>query len=405
MLKFWGKTKGKKLRRLWGTEFNIVKEGLAEDQVVGFIGELVRQRDALLQERERATSLSALHEQMVKQVNREAANLMMKAKREAELEAAKAIAEAKQRAQEIVAMAKKKATSAAEDLAKDILAVANRQAEITETQVKQQAQLFLIRAREQIKSEVKKEIEGAYNRLLSSLQGLIGEGQDIETEWRGKIAELWNVRAFELEEAETTFPRIGEPSLIPTTLGQIEATEEWREQPAQLQQEAAAEVPPEEEAVPEPVALATESGAEPRSPEPVAAVKEEVFEQQLPEVEKPGEGEVKATLPKYDSQALYTGVVELTVAPPVDLAKMSELYNRLQATPELRILRTVGSWDRGTVITLLLEKPIPLIGMLSEIPSVETRMQPSEKGGLLGGILGSSGEGEVKRIEITLKTN
>ncbi len=98
----------------------------------------------------------------------------------------------------------------------------------------------------------------------------------------------------------------------------------------------------------------------------------------------------------------YVGEVHLAMVPPVDLTKMSELYERLQGIPEVKILRTVGSWDRGSTITVVLDKPLPLIDMLSELPGFDARPAlPLSEGRLKEalGPLGSRGR-EARRIEI-----
>ncbi len=98
----------------------------------------------------------------------------------------------------------------------------------------------------------------------------------------------------------------------------------------------------------------------------------------------------------------YVGEVQLAMVPPVDLTKMSELYERLQKIPEVKILRTVGSWDRGSTITVTLDKPLPLIDMLSELPGFDARPAlPLSEGRLKEalGPLGSRGR-EARRIEI-----
>jgi hypothetical protein len=41
----------------------------------------------------------------------------------------------------------------------------------------------------------------------------------------------------------------------------------------------------------------------------------------------------------------------------VDPALLARLYSGLLGFPNIQILRSVGSWDGGTVITLMLENP------------------------------------------------
>lgn len=172
------------------------------------------------------------------------------------------------------------------------------------------------------------------------------------------------------------------------------AVQEKIEQPVQLQEEAP------EEKMEQPVQLQEEAVAS----EPTEATTEEPVEQHLQE-ESPSR-ETKSTPLKEDSQTLYTGEVDIDIATPIDLKMVSKLYSHLQTIPEIKILHTRGSWDRGTTITVVLEKPIPLISTISKIDGIEATLEPSEKAGLAKGksssLLGTRKEG-TRRIKITLK--
>jgi hypothetical protein len=96
---------------------------------------------------------------------------------------------------------------------------------------------------------------------------------------------------------------------------------------------------------------------------------------------------------KEERSALYSGEVELALAPPLDAAVMSRLHSLLLGNPELKILRTVGSWERGTTITVFLDRALPLVGVLTEIP--EIRLSSRRKAGGPGGVLSG-------RIAITM---
>jgi len=145
------------------------------------------------------------------------------------------------------------------------------------------------------------------------------------------------------------------------------------EEPVQLQEEVV------EEEVEEPVQL-----------------QEEVVEEKVEG--RSGKGKRKSAPVKLDSQALYAGEVELVIASPVELKLVSRLYNYLQTVPELRILYTRGSWDQGTTITVVLDKPMPLISLTSEIPGVKVTPELLEKEGLATGRSGSMLRGAEKGV-------
>ncbi len=88
----------------------------------------------------------------------------------------------------------------------------------------------------------------------------------------------------------------------------------------------------------------------------------------------------------------------MTISKPVNPSMVSKLYNYLQPTPEIKFVRTSGSWDRGTTITVVLDKPIPLISvLLAKLP----------KANITPGRIGEDGfvrgKKEVRRITLSLK--
>ena len=415
----------RKTRQLWESEFNVVKEGLDEKQVVAFVDNLIAQHRTLQQAS--ADSLRSLLKTAVTDAEQLAASIKVKAQAEAEAEAAGIITQAKQEDQEIKRRAEIAAQKEAEDIlsvankkAEDILSVVNKKAEITEVEARQNALLFLLRAREEIEKEVREEYKRAYARLSSSLQNLLDEGQSIEVELKGKRARLWESKKFELKEHEAALLETSEEvAPPPETL----APEEEIKQPVQLQEEKTEEPAQPQEETPEeeieqPVQLQEEVSEEkteepaqlqeeaPAS-EPAEETTEEPSEQPAPE-EIPGRREeTKSTrLKPADSQPLYVGEVELAIAIPVELKMVSKFYNYLQTIPDIKILRTTGSWDRGTTITVVADKPIPLISKISEVPDVEViaelpQKDSSEKGKSSSRLRGE-GKG-VKRIKLTLK--
>ncbi len=430
----------RKTRQLWESEFKVVKEGLDEKQVVAFVDNLIAQHRTVQQAS--ADSLRSLLKTAVTDAEQLAASIKTKAQAEAEAEAAGIITQAKQEDQEIKRRAEIAAQKGAEDIlsvankkAEDILSVVNKKTEITEVEARQNALLFLLRAREEIEKEVREEYKRAYARLSSSLQNLLDEGQSIEVELKGKRARLWESKKFELKEHEAvlleTSEEVAPPSETLAPEGEIkqpvqlqeEATEEKTEEPAQPQEETP------EEAIKQPVQLQEEEAEQPAqlkeeaveekteepaqlqeeapASEPAEETTEEPSEQPAPE-EIPGRREeTKSTrLKPADSQPLYVGEVELAIAIPVELNMVSKFYNYLQTIPDIKILRTTGSWDKGTTITVVADKPTPLISKISEVPDVEVIAELPQKDspekGKSSSRLRGGGKG-VKRIKLTLK--
>jgi len=81
----------------------------------------------------------------------------------------------------------------------------------------------------------------------------------------------------------------------------------------------------------------------------------------------------------------YEGMVKLAIASPVDYEQMKELSEYLRQVQDLRLVLVGGSVEEGTKIVVSVEKPIPLVNVLREMPPVE---QVIKKG---------------KEIQVTLK--
>ena len=208
-----------KLRRLWDSEFNIVKDGLDEKQVIAFVENLINQQKASHQVV--TTSLRALIEKAVTDGEQIATSIKIRAQKEAEDEAAIIISQAKQEAEEI----KRRAGLDRQKDANEIVIASNRKAEIIEVEAKQKALLFFLKAREEIEKEIRNEFESAYSRLSSSLNVLMNEVQDIEMELKGKRDRLWESKEFELKEFEAALldsPEMAVPSPDKLAHGEIE---------------------------------------------------------------------------------------------------------------------------------------------------------------------------------------
>ena len=262
-----------KRKQLWGRDFNIVKDGLDEEQVIDFVNELVMQQETLS-----PASARSIIQTAIKDAEQIIESIKVKAHAEAEEEAARIIAQAKQETTGI----KGEPKTAVEKEVEDILSVVNK------------------------------------------------------------------------------------------------VVEEKIEEPTQLSEKA---TQPREEAA---------------ESEPVAAVEEPLG--QRPPEKREGREETKPSLPKPDRQSLYAGEVELAIGVPVVPNMMAKLYNYLQTTPEIKFVRTSGSWNRGSTITIVLDKPIPLISVISsKIPEAEVT---PEQLGIDGFVKGRRG---VRRIRIALK--
>lgn len=69
--------------------------------------------------------------------------------------------------------------------------------------------------------------------------------------------------------------------------------------------------------------------------------------------------------------AIYQGQVELAIVPPIDFIQLEKLRISLQSLKNMRILSTEGYTDGRTAISILLNRPSPLITDLISIEEVE----------------------------------
>ena len=99
-----------------------------------------------------------------------------------------------------------------------------------------------------------------------------------------------------------------------------------------------------------------------------------------------------------ESKSLYTGEVDLSIKVPVEPTMVSNLYNYLQTTPEIKFVRTAGSWNKGSTITIVLDKPIPLVSELaSRLPEADILPERPDVSGYVRDRRG------MRRISISLK--
>jgi len=111
-------------------------------------------------------------------------------------------------------------------------------------------------------------------------------------------------------------------------------------------------------------------------------------------------------LVKGNEGILYTGNVEISVEVPVNLVAVSKLYNYLQTTPDVKVMYTKGSWDKATIIMVSVDKPLPLIDMISRIPGITVTAKTSRKEAEIKGVSSSligTRKDEIKKVSLILK--
>ena len=85
---------------------------------------------------------------------------------------------------------------------------------------------------------------------------------------------------------------------------------------------------------------------------------------------KPEERPNKKTQKTTASSELVSGIISLNIAHPTTPAKLKELEEEIKQVPELKIVLIGGAIDEGTEIIVSADNPIPLVEILSSLPSV-----------------------------------
>jgi len=84
-----------------------------------------------------------------------------------------------------------------------------------------------------------------------------------------------------------------------------------------------------------------------------------------------------------DSSGTLVKEAELVILPPIDAARLLRFAYQVEEALEATIVQQVGSWDKGTTITVRLRRVIPFIDMLDRLvkmPDVEeVEEQPAAK--------------------------
>lgn len=350
-----------------------------------------------------SASMAVVH-RLLAEAEREAANLKSRARRQAEVEAAPLLAEAKRQAQETIAQANREAQRITEQQVGTILDDAQRRAELIEERAKQAAQLFLMRCREDVQNFVAMEAKEAFYKLLAPVNEVLATAQEVESTWKMHAVDLWQSTAGQLEDYQNTLfgtlgtgtgvgageplagealgvPPAGEPGAVDVVApeGVPDGTEviaehvviaEDEEQPAAApaaEPEAPPQAPEEaaaiDEAAPAVEAEADQAAAEPEVEEPES--KQPKAKGSRPARSK--EPKVKGFTP-VSAPEMYDGMLDLLIEPYTNVAKISKFYSGLGSVAGIRLLRTSGSWDKGTVITIELNEPMSPEALIQRLP-------------------------------------
>ncbi len=382
-------TQDSKKKQLWGKDFDIVSKGLDEGQVVNFVTDLLKQR-----KESAPAAIRSVLKMAVVSAERITEAIQKKAKTEAEDEAARIIAQANQKVAKTAGKPEKENKKPLEVVLPENSEVSEEATETSKaTKVPEEATETSKATKVPEETTETLRTTKVPEEATETLRTTKVPEETTETLKATKVPE----ETTEISEEKTKTPEgvteISEeaPETLPENSevleGATETSGETTGLPAQAQSETT------EEPVEETPQLPSETGES-----STAGVIESILEgRQLVEVASSPE-QPRAVLSKQDTQSLYTGEVELTITKPVDPKMVARLYNYLQTTPEIKFVRTSGSWERGTTIIVALDKPIALISVLSsKIPEADVVPERPERDGFISGKKG------VRSINLALR--
>jgi F0F1-type ATP synthase membrane subunit b/b' len=360
-------TRERTVQQLCGQSFEIVKEGLDEEQVEAFITKLIDERDTLMGRQEHMLSLTKLAERTVA----EADKLAEEIKREAE-------EEARTKANQILAKAEQDAHQVMEQKRGEILAAANREAEAIKAHAQQEAQTVMGQYRQRVQEEIKGTVEKLYSKLALGLEEMMEQTVVLPAEGESKSSEQVTNN---LPPADGELPSASMPVTPDQKEAPVATSEADLNRSDVLEQLEQAWVDAEATA-----------GSEEQSP----ATPSEVAHQ--PDMGTVSRVELDGGVP-----ISYEGMVELDILPPLAPAQLVEIQGYLRRWPGIGITELRPN-NNGYSITVVLDKPIQLIDILKQLPEVENAREcEGDKAEML--VDAAPGRDKLKRIAITVSSN
>jgi vacuolar-type H+-ATPase subunit H len=352
---------------LWGREFNIVKSGLSEAQVVSFVNDLAKQHDLLLQRQEHLNALTKLAERTVSEADKLAEEMREEAKGQVEKERTKVLAEAESKAKADAARIVEDAQAKSEAKIKEKESKAAAAAAEHASRVKEEAEKLAADMKaeaEKLSNDVMAEAEEKARRVVSDAEA---RGKHIIEQKEAEAAKVAQDRAKEiLQKAERDASTLLErekkriqPELnqfVQTLRGQLIANlDSLKHQVGALEAGLAnslARVPANGPG---------NSGGRGRN--------RDEFMDLVGDSGNEESGE-----PEWDVE----------VVPPIDIMKIMNIVGYIDGLPEVSRTEIIPRNDR-TSITVYLNEPVDMLDLIKALPEVAhaDELKPSGENGKL----------------------
>ncbi|HEY50334.1 MAG TPA: hypothetical protein G4O20_00805 [Dehalococcoidia bacterium] len=341
-------------------------------------------------EQEAATIIDNANEQAIQIIAQAKERANKQADEEKQEEAKRIMESARLEAAEIIEKAKQAAEKEAEETASKIISLAQQKAEqiISKTMEKlrngEEEELAKLMSEAKYKSErettdifaeVEREAEQLIKKVINDTNGQ-GEAANEDT----KIEDMEEIEFAVEAREEVKEPRKSEAMSDSDQWEEIMpvSREQKAEGTMEVEGETATVISEEEMRQPEDEPTLAISEAAPAEEDNPAEAEEAESSETFVEAENLEIDEAESdTVGQYD-ESIYTGKVEIELDLSVDTDILSKLYNYLVNTPEIKLVKSVGSSGKGVIITMMLDKPIPLVETLSsKIPEAQVTGGPS----------------------------
>jgi len=330
---------------LWGREFNIVKSGLSEAQVVSFVNDLVKQHDMLLQRQEHLAALTKLAERTVTEAEKLADETKRDAANQAKAEAAKILTEAESRAKAEAARIMAEAETRAQQIVKDketqAIAAATKQAEAIKSGAERLADEVKREAEARARTEASRIIAEAQAQGQQIIRQKEAEALSLATEQAKAIRSKAEREAEQLleREKEKIQPELNQ--LVRRLHGQLlTELENLKQQVGTFETEYA-------QALYEPSDRSRPAARQP-------AEKRDAFLDLVGNLNQAESGE-----PDW----------EVEVLPPIDIMKIMSIVGHLDNLPEVEKTEIIPRNER-TSITVFLRQPLDVVEVIRTLPEV-----------------------------------
>jgi len=357
------------------------------------IAEEYREERRKRADQEAAAIMDSANEQAIQIVAQAKEKARKQAEEEKREEVKRIIESAKQQSAEIITQAKQSAEKEAEKTASNIISLAQQKARqlISETTDKlkngEEETLTKLISGEQRKSEL--EAIDIFTEAKLEAERLINNVIN-DTDWRGVGAEKDNKvedksKAEFVDEAGGQVKEAKDSEAMPETDKSEEDTHGSEENKTDIRMEV------KEETVDTGSEEMPQLGNEPPLPDSEVVQTEQGTQA---EVEKPESsdtfdeakdlltGETGSDSVTQSGELLYSGEVEIILDLSADKDIMTKVYSFLSRTPEISSFKTAGSSNKGVVIRTVMNKSIPLTGMLSsKLPEAHVIDEPGDKNG------------------------